>query len=81
MFISNLAVIVKPCLSFYYYVFVLYIHERACMYRDFPTFSKQGPGTNDFGKNNTYISQIGKMDTKTEQGIICIFGVNLRIFL
>ena len=32
--------------------------------RDFPTFSKQGPGTNDFGKNNMYISQIGKMDTK-----------------
>ena len=49
--------------------------------RDFPTFSKQGPGTNDFGKNNAYISQIGKMDTKTEHGIICIFGVNLRIFL
>ena len=33
-------------------------------HRDFPTLSKQGPGTNDFGKNNTYISQIGKMDTK-----------------
>ena len=32
--------------------------------RDFPTLSKQGPGTNDFGKNNTYISQIGKMDAK-----------------
>ena len=32
--------------------------------RDFPTFSKQGPGTNDFGKNNMYIIQIGKMDTK-----------------
>ena len=45
--------------------------------RDFPTVSKQGPGTNDFGKNNTYISQIGKMDTKH----ICTFGVNLRIFL
>ena len=37
-------------------------------YRDFPTFSKQGPGTNDFGKNNTYISQIGKMDTKQNRG-------------
>ena len=36
--------------------------------RDFPTFSKQGPGTNDFGKNNMYISQIGKMDTKQNRG-------------
>ena len=25
-------------------------------------------GTNDFGKNNTYISQIGKMDTKQNRG-------------
>ena len=33
-----------------------------------PTFSKQGPGTNDFGKNNTYIRQIGKMDTKQNRG-------------
>ena len=36
--------------------------------RDYPTFSKQGPGTNDFGKNNTYISQIGKMDAKQNRG-------------
>ena len=26
------------------------------------------PGTNDFGKNNMYISQIGKMDTKQNRG-------------
>ena len=39
-----------------------------CLCRDFPTFSKQGPGTNDFGKNNMYISQIGKMDTKQNRG-------------
>ena len=36
--------------------------------RDFPTFSKQEPGTNDFGKNNMYISQTGKMDTKQNRG-------------
>ena len=44
---------------------------RSCIQtftRDFPTFSKQGPGTNDFGKNNVYISQIGKMDTKQNKG-------------
>ena len=40
-----------------------------CFYfRDFPTFSKQGPGTNDFGKNNMYVSQIGKIDTKQNRG-------------
>ena len=50
------------------------------MDRDFPTFSKQGPRTNDFGKNNMYISRIGKIDTK-QNGILCIIGVNLRIFL
>ena len=49
--------------------------------RDFPTFSKQGPGTNDFGKNNMYISQIGKMDTKQNRGYNMHFGVNLRRFL
>ena len=41
-------------------------------HRDFPTFSKQGPGTNDFGKNNTYISQIGKMDTKQNRGYYAV---------
>ena len=50
---------------FYRGIFVqLAIHSA----RDFPTFSKQGPGTNHFGKNNTYISQIGKMDTKQNRG-------------
>ena len=38
------------------------------MFRDFPTVSKQGSGTNDIGKNNTYISQIGKMYTKQNRG-------------
>ena len=42
--------------------------DASFKHRDFPTFSKQGPGTNDFGKNNTYISQIGKMDTKQNRG-------------
>ena len=51
----------------------------ATLLRDFPTFSKQGPGTNGFGKK-ILISQIGKMDMK-RNGIICIFGVNFRIFL
>ena len=42
--------------------------DTCTIYRDFPTFSKQGPGTNDFGKNKTYISQIGKMDTNQNRG-------------
>ena len=36
--------------------------------RDFPTFSKQGPVPMILGKNNTYISQTGKMDTKQNKG-------------
>ena len=32
------------------YVFIIWQTTPNC--RDFPTFSKWGPGTNDFGKNN-----------------------------
>ena len=49
--------------------------------RDFPTFSKHEPGTNDFGKIIHLYQSNWENGYKTEQGILCKFDVNLRIFL
>ena len=47
--------------------------------RDFSTISKQGPRANDFGKMTHKSVKLGKW-IQNRKEIICMFGVNLRIF-